>query len=421
VTSDRPSPAIRPIGHDRADELLALDQWAFAVDIEGHEPEIVVDGLDWDRTYGAWLSGPQQDDRLAGIYSSYALRCPVPGGEVPAAGLTWVGVHPRDRRRGVLTAMMAHHLDDVRRRGEPVSLLTAAEPAIYGRFGYGVATEEVVPQLARGAALRDVPGSSELVVDLAHADVDRQVEELAACYAAAGAGRPGWVSRDDLGNQRLPFYDPPRHRHGAESLRVITVREPTAGQLRGYALFRRRRSWKDGLPDGTVEVRELIALDGVASHALWTRLLDLDLMARVEGPGLPLDDPLLHQLVDARAAAPRRTDGIWARIVDVPAALAARRYAGGIDVVLDVADSRFADNADRWLLRGDRDGASCTRTDRPADVVLDVRELGCLLLGGTTLSALAGAGLVSVTDDKVLQDASIAFSWPIAPYCPWDF
>ena len=408
------------MAHDQADDLLALDQWAFAVDIEGHQPEIVVDGLDWTRTYGAWLSGPHHEERLAGIYSSYPLRCPVPGGEVPAAGLTWVGVHPRDRRRGVLTAMMAHHLDDVRRRGEPVSLLTAAEPAIYGRFGYGIATEEVVLGLARGAALRDVPGSSELVVDLVHADVDRHVDELAACYAEAGAGRPGWVSRDHPGNQRLSFYDPPRHRHGGESLRVITARGP-GGHLRGYALFRRRRSWKDGAPDGTVEVRELIALDGAASHALWTRLLDLDLMARVESPGLPLDDPLLLHLVDMRVTTPRHTDGIWSRIVDVPGALAARRYAGPVDVVLDVTDSRYADNAGRWLLRADRDGASCARTDRPADVGLDVRELGRLFLGGTSLAALVRAGLAAATDDKVLRDASIAFSWPVAPYCPWDF
>ena len=38
---------------------------------------------------------------------------------------------------------------------------------------------------------------------------------------------------------------------------------------------------------------------------------------------------------------------------------------------------------------------SCARTDDPADIALDVRELGAAYLGGTRLGALAAAGLVT--------------------------
>jgi len=65
--------------------------------------------------FGAHVDSPIR--RLAGIYACYSVECPLPGGtSSPAAGLTWVGVHPRDRRRGVLTAMIDHHLDDVARK-----------------------------------------------------------------------------------------------------------------------------------------------------------------------------------------------------------------------------------------------------------------------------------------------------------------
>src|SRR3954451_15806646 len=123
---------------DQGAELVALDEWAFPHDPTGIDPAPALAELEWERTFGARLTDP---DRLSGVYTAYSVSCPVPGAEVPAAGLSWVGVHPRDRRRGVRTAMIGHHLADVAAHGEPFSLLYAAEPAIYGRFGYGLASQ----------------------------------------------------------------------------------------------------------------------------------------------------------------------------------------------------------------------------------------------------------------------------------------
>ena len=58
--------------------------------------------------------------------------------------VTVVTVHPSYRRRGLLTEMMKHQLQDIHERGtEPVALLWASESAIYGRFGYGQASPQV--------------------------------------------------------------------------------------------------------------------------------------------------------------------------------------------------------------------------------------------------------------------------------------
>lgn len=401
-----------------ADAVLTLDQWGFGYPPpEDASTEQVLDLLEWGRVHGASVSAPAH--RLAGIYAAYSTTCPLPGGtSAPAAGLTWVAVHPRDRRRGVLTSMIDHHLDDVaHRRGEPFSLLFAAEPAIYGRFGYGLASHGLSLTMSRGAALRDVPAADGLVVDLEHADHDRHASTVSACYAAVAADRPGCIHRTITAD---PFFDPPHRREGAESLRLATAREP-GGTVRGYAFFRRRMRWDDGSPNGTVEVREVMARDAAAAHALWSRLLDLDLTARVVTPPLAVDDPLLHLLVDPRAAVPRLFDGVWIRLVDVPAALAARRYATDLDVVLEVLDGRRPGNAGRWHLRGDAGAATCTGTDRLPALTLDVRELGSAYLGGVTLSALAAAGLVTVHDPAALRAASVAFASPVAPWCAWQF
>jgi predicted acetyltransferase len=408
------------------DDVLALDQWGFGYpDPEPGAGEPILDLLDWDRVFGAHVETPAR--RLAGIYAAHSVECPLPGGtSSPAAGLTWVGVHPRDRRRGVLTAMIEHHLDDVAtRRGEPFSLLFAAEPAIYGRFGYGLGSRSASLTVPRKAALRDVPGSDDLVVDIEHADLGRHAAAVADCYAAAAGDRPGCITRTKTADA---FFDPPYRREGAESLRLMTAVDPAAGsaeqpaaEVRGYALFRRRMRWEHGVPDGTVEVVELMARDAAAARALWGRLLDLDLTSRAISPALAVDDPLLHLLVDPRAAAPRLSDGLWVRLVDVPAALAARRYATAVDVVLDVHDTLRPQNAGRWQVIGDARSAACVRTDRAPALSLDVRELGSAYLGGITLSALTASGLVTVHDDAALRTAATAFASPVAPWCAWTF
>jgi predicted acetyltransferase len=418
-------PEISLVTREGAPDLLAVDQWAFGFDPALYgEPEQpdgqveVLDTLEWDRTYGAWLDQPH---RLAGIYSVHSVRCPLPGGtSTPAGALTWVGVHPRDRRRGVLTALIGHHLDGAERAGEPISLLFASEPVIYQRFGYGQASRCVTLELGRGIELRDVPGADDLVVDFDLADPDRWTARLAACYRAARAGRPGWVGRDGAALERYALHDPPARRKGAEPLRVLTVSTPE-GDLRGYALFRRRPKWTDGVPAGTVLVTEAVALDGAASRALWGRLTDLDLTTTVETPVLPEDDPLVRLTLDPRTAAPRTWDGLWLRLIDVPAALAARRYQVPVDAVIEVRDAGRPVNSGRWRLTGDPDGAECVATSDPAQVELDVRDLASTYLGGTTWTSLVGAGLVTVRDAAAPAALSVAFASPVAPYCGWEF
>lgn len=102
---------------------------------------------------------------LAAIHSSHPFsQFPVPGSEIPAAGLTWVAVHPQHRRRGLLSAMIDQHFEDCLARGETISALFAAEAAFYGRFGYGAAAQDLRLTVPRGARLHDVPGSADLTV-----------------------------------------------------------------------------------------------------------------------------------------------------------------------------------------------------------------------------------------------------------------
>jgi len=77
------------------------------------------------------------DGEVVGGGGAFPFRLTVPGGTVPAGGVTVVGVLPTHTRRGLLTALMRAQLEDMRSRGEHVAYLWASDDRIYGRFGFG--------------------------------------------------------------------------------------------------------------------------------------------------------------------------------------------------------------------------------------------------------------------------------------------
>jgi predicted acetyltransferase len=405
---------------EREDEFRDVDQLAFAFEPSPETRAIVPTTLEWDRT----MAVERPDGVLAAVHSSYAFQLPVPGATVPCAGLTWVGARPDERRRGLLTSMIATHFERALGRGEPVSALFAAEPAIYGRFGYGSAADDVRVKIPRGAALRDVAGTEDLAVTFDTVDRERHTALVQDVHRRAGADRPGWVLRSTDALRTL--NDPPAWRDGAEPLRIVVVRD-ASGDPRAYALLRRKEVWADPGPRYPVKIREAVAVDAAATHRLWSFLLDLDLTSEVESGMLPTDDALLHLLVDTRSTVPRLNDNVWVRLLDVPAALAGRRYSAPLDVVLDVADARLPANARAWrLVTGERadDGTYAARvepSDAAADLRVDVRELGAAYLGGRSIAAMATAGLVVEHRAGAALAAGAAFAWPVAPVCSWVF
>jgi predicted acetyltransferase len=192
------------------------------------------------------------------------------------------------------------------------------------------------------------------------------------------------------------------------------------GEPRGYALFRRKLDWETYGPRATTAVSEVVALDAAAARALWGVLVDFDLTVETSTFLLPVDDAVTRLLVNPRAAQPRVVDNVWVRLVDVAAALAGRQYAADADVRIAVTDAHLPANAGTYRLRARAFGeAGCERVEEPADLSLDVRELGAAYLGGTSLASLAVAGLVTEHTPGALAATAAAFAWPVAPMSSW--
>ncbi|MDN4479249.1 GNAT family N-acetyltransferase [Demequina sp. SYSU T00039] len=410
------------VAPSRVGEVLRVASWAFADELKDE------DLPHWEiMTPASRMLGVEIDDAsrgtvgtLAGVAATFRFGMRVPGGaEVPVAGLTGVGVHTGHRRRGLLTAMMAAHLEDARRRGEVASALYAAETSIYQRFGYGLASWQATVRVPRGAGLRPVPGSEDLLVAIEPVDPARHGPVISSVQARLT--RPGSMTLADPEALAARFADP-SVRHQSEPLRMLTVTTPD-GDPRAFAMLRRRSAWgDDALPDGVVTTQELAALDAAAAHRLWSVLLDIDLMGTVTADPLALDDPLLHLLEDPRSARARVFDNLWLRLVDLPAALEARTYAADVDTVLEVDDPLVPDNTGRWHLTVDGGDARVAAAPEAApDVRLGIADLGAAYLGGTSLAALASAGRVIARDAAALELASAAFGAAVAPVCNLHF
>ncbi|MDQ1619030.1 MAG: hypothetical protein QOE19_1599 [Actinomycetota bacterium] len=405
----RPTYAVRTLGDEDWADFLETDSHAFGATVPVEAAEFERGMMEPGRSIGAF-----DGDAMGGIAAAYSFELSVPGGVVPAAGVTWVGVLPTHRRRGVLRSLMTHQLHEIHERGrEPLAVLWASEPQIYGRFGYGLASRAFSLTVPRSAqALRsDTPVDPSVRLRLVPAD-DWRI--TAAVYDVARS-RPGMLLRDDRWWRRA-VIDLPATRDGRTALRCVVAEDENG--VRGYARYATKPDWSPGHPTGTVYVREVVASDPAAKAMLYRYLFDLDLMGSTELWNVPVDDPLLYWLENLRTASPRWMDALYVRLVDVAGALRARRYTAPVEVVLEISDQLLPWNNGRWQLIADADGARCEHSELKADLAMSVTELGAAYLGGTPLTDLAMAGRVEERTEGSLRATSAAFMSSPAPWVP---
>jgi Predicted acetyltransferase involved in intracellular survival and related acetyltransferases len=403
--------AIRQISTQEFPEFYRTLLDAFGADVRDSDRVTELAVFEPERSLAAF-----DHDLIVATAGAYTRQLTLPGRTVPIAAVTLVGVAPTHRRRGLLTAMMRRQLTEVfEARRESVAALWASEASIYGRFGYGLAARHaVLTGHTRRMGLRPAtdPGSVRI----------RQVAVAEIPLLADGMRERlrqrtvGWLDRPGRWweNQTAD----PEHRRGAAGLLRAVVCEQADGEIEGYALYRITADWQPSEPNHTVEVRDLAAATPAAYAAVWSFLLNLDLVRLVRAPYRPLDEPLQHLVTDARSVELALADNLWVRTVDVGGALAARCYAREVDVVLEVADDFCPWNTGRWRLTGGPEGAACSRTVDAADLALTSTELGALLLGGTSLAVLTMAGRVRELSRGAVTAVGGAFATDRAPWCP---
>ena len=394
---------------------------AFGSSLSAEERQDELDWIEPDRVLAA-----EEDGRFVGSAAAYTFRMTVPGAaSVPVAGVTWVGVLPTHRRRGVLTSMMRRQLDDVVERGEPIAVLTASEASIYGRFGYGRATRLAKVRIDTAAPLAlvaepSVGGRFRLVgSEEAEPHARRLLAEVLSL-------RVGELTRPD---RWWPVFQRDREtsREGA-SARFWVLHESADGHVDGVAHYRVKRHWgdDDAVARNEVQLEDVWAPDPEVEGALLVFLSEIDLTTSITTWGRPVDDPFRLRLVDDRRYRVELLhDVLYVRVLDVPAALTARTYEAEGTAVLGIDDPFRPAGSGRYRLDVDGAKGACERIgdlhDGDVDVYLTVDALGALYLGDVTVGQLADAGRVRSPSPEAVARVDRLFRTPRAPHCTMRF
>jgi predicted acetyltransferase len=384
--------------------VLAIGQY-FGMTPREERMQRFLDQITLERMHAAWSDGT-----VVGGAAAFTFNVAVPGGDLPTAGVSVVGVYPTHRRRGVLRALMRAQLDDVHERGEPLAALWASEEPIYGRFGYGLASFCGEITLAREYTTFAQPFEPEGTLRLF--EPDEALEVLPPVFERIRHDWPGMFSRNRLWWEHREIDDPEERREGAGPKRWVAYERD--GSVEGYAVYRHKPGWEAGTTTAELRVVEALGSTPQALRDLWGYLLAVDWVATVKAWLLPPDHPLFLLLATPRRMKYRMGDALWLRLVDVGAALSGRRYPEGGTVVFEVADEFCPWNDGRWKLEG---GAAERTKDEP-DLRLPVQSLASAYLGGVSFGSLARAGRVEEVTDGALARADGLFRWDRLPWCP---
>jgi predicted acetyltransferase len=331
--------------------------------------------------------------------------CPV----IPMGGVTRVGVHPTHRRRGLLRRLMTEMLDDSRARGEAIAGLMASESVIYGRFGFGLATEvaEYTIDSREAAFIGPVPR-----LDLHLVGKDEAAKRLPDLCDRHRLGRAGEPSRPPIAWEGYIADEVP-NRHGGNPLFFAVCDD-------GYVSYRAHEGSAYWQRERLV-VEELRGLTPEVEAGLWQFVFGIDLIDEVTAKRRPVDEQLRWRLADPRQLRQTQLDDrLYVRVLDVKAAFEARGYRVDDRLVLEVTpppvDGGAKDTAPGTWVIDARDGAATCQPAGPAvspDLRLDVTTLGSLYVGAFPASLLAAAGRIEQLRPGTLERADRLFgTWP---------
>ncbi|MDZ7727628.1 MAG: GNAT family N-acetyltransferase [Dehalococcoidia bacterium] len=356
------------------------------------------------------------DDRLAAVHGSWPLTMRFNGNALPISGVTTVATPPVDRGAGHLRRLVSRHFEELHEQGErPIAALYASQAAIYQRFGYGIVSTHhrytVEPRFIQFAEPLAIPGT------LREIDHQRDFSTLVELYRAYREERTGLVHRGramwDAG-----VLEPVK---GADFLNTVLYEED--GEALGYCVYVTGPDPEAKAPEPgqRLVIRDLVALRPTAYQALWRHFALFGLVRFVTWNQAPSDDPLPHLLVEPRMLRDTARDGLLARLVDIPGAVAGRQYDMEASLRVDVIDELCPWNNGGWELQVGPNGAEARPLVGEPDLSMTTNSLAMLLFGQVTATQLARYGRTGVHDPAALPRWDAALATRHAPFCADNF
>ena len=395
---------IRPITGAETESWVRSTMRSFGKHISEDELKLRIPLQEEARSLAAF-----DGNTIVGGAHALSLEMNIPGGRLPTAAVTSVGVSATHRRRGILRNMMTQQLKDVYERGEPLAALWSSESIIYGRFGYGIGSfHEHWTINKQHTAFTE---SKKPKPNLEYVNLEKVQKEFPDIYRRALVNRPGAIQPPTFHWDRLIAEQQRLQREGSEAMFFVTYKE--AGQIDGYVSYQ--------IKGETVVVSDLITVTDKAHAELWKYCSEIDLMSTTEADHRPVDAPIMWMLSDPRRLQRTTADALWVRLVNICNALSERHYMELGRLVLEVKDSFCPWNDARYELEGGPEGSICRLSSKSPDVVLSASDLASVYLGTVNFTTLSRAGRIEEQTNKALLRADVMFATELKPWCPYEF
>ncbi len=355
--------------------------------------------------------------KIVGTYISFVTDISLPGGTVVSANaISGVTVLPTHRKLGILRRAISTDLNEAKERGDAVAVLRASEFSIYGRFGFGVATEASSLEVdTRGVTFlsSSKDGSVELIEPGAATNL------CAKPFALHREQRSGAIDRNPVFWQRT-FGLLDDYPEGMWKGSIVLSRDGR-GRVDGYARYHTTSAWPNDRPESTVHVDELIDSSPASHLRLWNYLCSMAWVTKVVFEECPIDDDIAFQLVDQRAIKRHGPgDQTWARLLDVAKVCTTRTYDIVKKLTIEVVDDSGLANG-RFTIDASPSGSSCKRTRSKVDLTMSVNEFGSLVFGGSSASQLTRIGRIQEHTQSAALSADQLFRTSRSPSNPTPF
>ncbi len=401
---------LRPIRSDEFDQLGHLTSYVYGGN-HGDGPENTITAT----TRPEWTLCAFDGARLVSSFSTIPFTMRANGTAVPMGGVSAVGTLPEYRRRGLVRRISTQAFADMRERGQAVASLWASQAAIYQRYGYAMAS--VLRSYRMDTADIGFFDGDEGSSQVERLDVGAGYDLVKRVYIAFIADRMCYLHR-----ARPLWLNNALDEDDAQGPIHIALSRDASGEPDGYAIYTLRAGRRDHASrNQEIVIRDLAWLSPDAYRSLWSFIRRHDLVGSVRWDNAPSDDPAVELFMEPRLLHARDHEGLWLRMVDVPAALAGRGWNADGELSLSVAEDALAPwNTGIWRLSVADGSAEVTPGAASADLQLSVKALALLYTGRRSARELAAWGMLEGAP-PALRRADALFATPHAPHCPDHF
>ncbi|MGM1050283.1 MAG: GNAT family N-acetyltransferase [Bacillota bacterium] len=350
---------LRQLRQNEFEASVKLSEYAFQYTLTSDEKESRKKHFKPEKFWGIF-DGEELQAKLTLLPFQIYLQ----GRVVDMGGIAGVATWPENRRKGHVSTLLKHALQEMKSKGQTISFLHPFSIPFYRKFGWELYTEykKYTIPVQKFPLKVEVPG--RIVRDV------MDITILDSMYQSFVSRYNGTLVRDEAWWKQSVLED---DGHSA-------VYFSADGEPQGYVLYE--------LNDKAIECDEFIYLNEEARSALWTFFANHDSrIEHVKMKVVPGDDQLPYMLPD-----PRVTQEIvpyfMARIVDLKSFLEQYSFEANreAELMISVKDSVAPWNNGLWKVSVNEEGRADiiqlpSHDEAQTDLSTDIQTLSALFMG----------------------------------------